>query len=68
MMVGDLVRRRVDYGVDKGIGIIVVTRDRDVVTKHGKNTLYCKVKFPASSEDFSMWYEEYELEVISESR
>ena len=66
MKVGDLVRRRVNYGVDKGIGIVVVTRVRDVITGHGKNTLYCKVEF-LNSEDFPMWYEEHELEVISES-
>ena len=64
MKVGDLVRRRVDYGVDKGVGLIIRSQLVNT-TEYGEVTTIFKVKF--ANDEQSSYYEADDLEVVSES-
>ncbi len=64
MKVGDLVRRRVDYGIDKGVGLIIGSQPGNTTTT-GRSTTLFKVKF--FDGDGFPFYEAGDLEVISES-
>ena len=61
MKVGDLVIRKVNYGDDKGYGLIVNTQK----SEHG-GKIYFGVKF--SNNDDLFYYDVDELVVINESR
>ena len=61
MKVGDLVIRKVNYGEDKGYGLIVNTQK----SEHG-GMLYFGVKF--SNNDNLFYYDAKELVVVNESR
>ena len=60
MKVGDLVLRRVDYGIDKGAGLIKAARE-DISARH------YKIHWSLDQE-FTQWYESCELRLLSESR
>ena len=64
MKVGDLVRRRVDYGIDKGVGLIIGSQPGNK-TATGRSTTLFKVKF--FDGDWFPFYEADDLEVVSES-
>ena len=73
MQVGDLVIRKVNYGIDKGIGLIVGSRrqySQDYDPKQTVVATYYLVQWPqCKSKPYGeMWYEASELEVVSESR
>ena len=71
MQVGDLVIRKVNYGIDKGIGLIVGSRRQYAQDYDPKQTVvatFYKVRFPHDDQETYMWYEASELEVVSESR
>ncbi len=71
MKVGDLVVRKVSYGIDKGIGLIVGSRRQYAQDYDPKQTVvatYYKVRWPHDDSETYMWYEASELEVVSESR
>ena len=65
MKVGDLVRRTVNYGIDKGVGLIIGTQDVNTTTTGRSVTLF-KVKF--FDGDGFLFYDADDLEVVSESR
>ena len=60
MKVGDLVARRINYGVDKGSGLIIAARE-DISAR------YYKIHWSLDQE-FTQWYESCELRLLSESR
>ena len=61
MQVGDLVIRKVNYGDDKGLGLIINTAKCSYSHKD-----YFGVKFP--EDDLLFYYETEELVIVNESR
>ena len=65
MKVGDLVYRRLNNGIDKGVGLIVSSQPGNN-TATGHSTTFFKVKFINNEQP--LFYEAENLEVASESR
>ena len=66
MKAGDLVRCIVSYGLSRDVGLIVSTKDGNA-SATGRGCILCEVCW-SGEPDQTRWYEESELELISESR